>query len=116
MIIIAGSGMSAGGRILFHEKFYLPDPKSCLLITNFQVRGTPGRQIIEGNKSVPPGSIFRDQPNSIWLDYVPAKVNEGQFQLDAVRLYNLLGCDRTKLYENMAEFTTALRLYSQGIL
>lgn len=51
-IIIAGSGMSAGGRILFHEKFYLPDPKSCLLITNFQVRGTPGRQIMEGNKSV----------------------------------------------------------------
>jgi len=51
-IIIAGSGMSAGGRILFHEKFYLPDPKNCLLITNFQVRGTPGRQIIEGNKTV----------------------------------------------------------------
>ena len=51
-IIIAGSGMSAGGRILFHEKFYLPDPKNCLLITNFQVRGTPGRQIIEGNKNV----------------------------------------------------------------
>jgi len=51
-IIIAGSGMSAGGRILFHEKFYLPDPKNCLLITNFQVKGTPGRQIMAGNKSV----------------------------------------------------------------
>ncbi|OGZ32174.1 MAG: hypothetical protein A2V69_02105 [Candidatus Portnoybacteria bacterium RBG_13_40_8] len=51
-IIIAGSGMSAGGRILFHEKFYLPDPRSCLLITNFQVRGTTGRKILEGNKKI----------------------------------------------------------------
>ncbi|MFZ5559411.1 MAG: MBL fold metallo-hydrolase RNA specificity domain-containing protein [Patescibacteria group bacterium] len=51
-IIIAGSGMSVGGRILFHEKFYLPDPKSCLLITNFQVKGTPGRRILEGDKKI----------------------------------------------------------------
>ena len=51
-IIIAGSGMSVGGRILFHEKFYLPDPRNCLLITNFQVKGTTGRQLIEGNKKV----------------------------------------------------------------
>ena len=51
-IIIAGSGMSVGGRILFHEKFYLSDPRSCLLITNFQVKGTLGREIIEGNKNV----------------------------------------------------------------
>ena len=51
-IIIAGSGMSAGGRIVYHEKFYLPDTKSCLLITNFQVKGSPGRQLLEGNKTV----------------------------------------------------------------
>jgi len=51
-IIIAGSGMSAGGRILFHEKLYLPDAKSCLLITNFQVKGSPGRQLLEGNKTL----------------------------------------------------------------
>ena len=51
-IIIAGSGMSAGGRIVFHEKLYLPDSRNCLLITNFQVKGSPGRQIIEGAKNV----------------------------------------------------------------
>lgn len=51
-IIIAGSGMSVGGRILFHEKFYLPDPRNCLLITNFQVKGTPGRQVIEGSRKI----------------------------------------------------------------
>lgn len=51
-IIIAGSGMSAGGRIVFHEKMYLPDSRSCLLITNFQVKGSPGRRAIEGAKEL----------------------------------------------------------------
>jgi len=51
-IIIAGSGMSAGGRIVFHEKMYLPDSRSCLLITNFQVKGSPGRRLLEGEKTV----------------------------------------------------------------
>jgi metallo-beta-lactamase family protein len=51
-IIIAGSGMSAGGRIIFHEKMYLPDSRNCLLITNFQVKGSLGRKILEGAKEV----------------------------------------------------------------
>jgi metallo-beta-lactamase family protein len=51
-IIIAGSGMSAGGRILFHEKLYLSDSRNCLLITNYQVKGTLGRRLLEGEKEV----------------------------------------------------------------
>ena len=51
-IIIAGSGMSTGGRILFHEKLYLPDFRSCLLITNYQVEGTLGRRLLEGEKEI----------------------------------------------------------------
>ena len=47
-IIIAGSGMSTGGRILFHEKLYLPDPNSKLFIVGYQVEGTLGRKILEG--------------------------------------------------------------------
>lgn len=51
-IIIAGSGMSTGGRILFHEKLYLPDIKSCLVISNYQVKGTMGRRLLEGDREV----------------------------------------------------------------
>ncbi len=51
-IIIAGSGMSVGGRILFHEKLYLPDIKSCLMISNYQVKGTLGRRLLEGEKTI----------------------------------------------------------------
>ncbi|MBU2564413.1 MBL fold metallo-hydrolase [Patescibacteria group bacterium] len=59
-IIIAGSGMSTGGRILFHEKLYLPDPNNTLLIISFQVRGTLGRKLSEGAKRV---WIFNENVN-----------------------------------------------------
>lgn len=51
-IIIAGSGMSNGGRIVHHEKVFLPDPKTTLLIVGYQVNGTLGRRLIEGEKEV----------------------------------------------------------------
>lgn len=51
-IIIAGSGMSNGGRILHHEFNYLPDPKSTLLLVGYQAAGTMGRALQEGVKSV----------------------------------------------------------------
>ncbi len=51
-IIIAGSGMSNGGRILHHEKNYLSDPDTTLLLVGYQAVGTPGRLMQEGAKSV----------------------------------------------------------------
>ncbi len=51
-IIIAGSGMSQGGRILHHEMRYLPDPKSAILFIGYQVNGSLGRRILNGEKWV----------------------------------------------------------------
>lgn len=51
-VVIAGSGMSAGGRIVHHERHYLPDPNNTLLLTGYQSVGTPGRLIQEGAKMV----------------------------------------------------------------
>ena len=47
-IIIAGAGMSHGGRIGGWEVRYLPDPKTTLLIVGYQAPGSPGRRIQEG--------------------------------------------------------------------
>jgi metallo-beta-lactamase family protein len=44
-IIIAGSGMSSGGRVLGHEINFLPDPKSTLLLMGYQALGTLGRTL-----------------------------------------------------------------------
>lgn len=51
-VIIAGSGMSNGGRILHHEQRYLPDPNSTILFVGYQAAGTLGRRIMEGAKKV----------------------------------------------------------------
>ena len=51
-IVIAGSGMSTGGRVVHHERHYLPDPNNTLLLTGYQSVGTPGRLIQEGVKTV----------------------------------------------------------------
>ena len=51
-IVIAGSGMSTGGRVVHHERHYLPDPNNTLLLTGYQAAGSPGRLIQEGIKTV----------------------------------------------------------------
>jgi len=51
-IIIAGSGMSNGGRILHHEKRYLRDSINTLLFVGYQAPGSLGRIIQDGTKKV----------------------------------------------------------------
>lgn len=51
-IILAGSGMSNGGRIVYHEARYLPDPKNTLLLVGYQAAGTLGRKLQDGIKTI----------------------------------------------------------------
>ena len=51
-IIIAGSGMMNGGRIVHHARHYLPDPNNTLLLVGYQAMGTLGRVIQSGANSV----------------------------------------------------------------
>lgn len=51
-IIIAGSGMSNGGRVLHHESHFLSDANNTLLLTGYQAYGTLGRIIQDGAKSI----------------------------------------------------------------
>ncbi|HEX7651220.1 MAG TPA: MBL fold metallo-hydrolase [Candidatus Paceibacterota bacterium] len=51
-MIIAGAGMSHGGRIGRWEKQYLPDPSTTLFIVGYQAPGSPGRLMQEGAKSI----------------------------------------------------------------
>jgi metallo-beta-lactamase family protein len=51
-IIIAGAGMSHGGRIGGWETRYLPDPKTTLFMVGYQAPGSPGRRLREGAPQV----------------------------------------------------------------
>jgi len=51
-VIIAGSGMMTGGRILHHALDYFSIDSTRLLIVGFQAKGTLGRRIHEGEKKI----------------------------------------------------------------
>jgi metallo-beta-lactamase family protein len=51
-IIIAGSGMMNGGRILHHLVRYLGNAKCSVLIIGYQAEGTLGRKLYRGEKTV----------------------------------------------------------------
>jgi metallo-beta-lactamase family protein len=47
-IIIAGSGMVTGGRVLSYLKVYLKKPETTVLLAGYQAEGTRGRQLLDG--------------------------------------------------------------------
>jgi metallo-beta-lactamase family protein len=51
-VVIAGSGMSNGGRVHMHEQAVLPDKNSIVLIVGYQAAGSLGRRLVEGDKNV----------------------------------------------------------------
>ncbi len=51
-IIIAGSGMSHGGRIRNHERRYLDDPSTIVLLVGYQSVGSLGRLLHDGASEV----------------------------------------------------------------
>lgn len=56
-MVIAGSGMMNGGRIIHHAYRYLSDPNSTLIIVGYQAFGTLGRKLYDGAETV---QIFGD--------------------------------------------------------
>ena len=52
LIVLAGSGMATGGRILHHLKHRLPDRRTTVLLPGFQADGTRGRALQDGARTI----------------------------------------------------------------
>lgn len=52
VVIISGSGMANGGRILHHLLHRIGDPNTIVVFTGYQAEGTLGRRLLEGQSEV----------------------------------------------------------------
>jgi metallo-beta-lactamase family protein len=51
-ILIAGSGMATGGRVLHHLEAYAPDARNMVLFVGFQAAGTRGAALVSGAREI----------------------------------------------------------------
>ncbi len=51
-IIVSASGMATGGRVLHHLAYQLPHARNSVILTGFQVPGTRGRALVDGEKQI----------------------------------------------------------------
>jgi metallo-beta-lactamase family protein len=51
-IIIAGSGMLTGGRVLSYLQEYISKPETTVLLAGFQSEGTRGRKLLDGTHEI----------------------------------------------------------------
>jgi metallo-beta-lactamase family protein len=84
MIIIAGSGMGTGGRVIHHFKAFAPDARNTILFSGFQAGGTRGAAMVEGADEI-----------KIHGEYIPvraevASINSLSAHADANEIINWL--------------------------
>lgn len=51
-VIIAGSGMATGGRVLHHLKAFAPDPRNTIALVGYQAAGTRGAALAAGAPTI----------------------------------------------------------------
>ncbi|MDB5258985.1 MAG: RNA-metabolising metallo-beta-lactamase, metallo-beta-lactamase family protein, partial [Candidatus Taylorbacteria bacterium] len=90
-IILAGSGMSMGGRVTHHESIYLPDPKNTVLLVGYQPPGTLGRRLLDAGESLLPN---RSRQVSI----------NGEKITVAARIESIMGYSAHKDSDRLVEF------------
>lgn len=52
MVIVAGSGMATGGRVVHHIKQFAPERRNTILLSGFQAGGTRGASLAAGAETV----------------------------------------------------------------
>lgn len=65
-VVLAASGMAAGGRIVNYLQAMLPDPAHCVLFVGYQARGTTGQRLLTLAESIRRRSA--DTPPTLMID------------------------------------------------
>ena len=78
-IIIAGSGMITGGRVLTYLEQYIGKPETAVLLAGYQAEGTRGRQLYEGNNEIKINGKYYDVKATIYhIDSLSAHADQSE--------------------------------------
>lgn len=95
MIIIAGSGMATGGRVIHHLKEFTPHPRNTILFSGFQAGGTRGALMVEGAEKIKiHGEYYPVQAEIVSMDNLSAHADANEilawlknFRLPPIRTF-----------------------------
>jgi len=94
IIIVSTSGMLQGGPILYYLKHFGIDENNLLVLTGYQVEGTRGRQLLEGNRDLTVG-------NEAITVHAEIKNFEFSGHSDFVGLFRFLASEPLKYVKNI---------------
>lgn len=81
LVIIAGSGMLTGGRILGHLLGHGSDPENRVLLTGYQAPGTRGRALLDGERILKiQGKMFEVRAQVDQLEGLSAHADRGELR------------------------------------
>lgn len=81
-IVIAGSGMVTGGRVLTYLQQWIGRPSTCVLLVGYQAEGTRGRQLQDGAHEVKLfGKYYAVKAEVSRLDGLSAHADQGELLL-----------------------------------
>ncbi len=89
-VVLAGSGMCAGGRVVNYLKALLNDPRNDMLFVGYQAEGTPGRDILEYG------------PNGGWVEL------DGERFTIRARVHQVSGYSAHAGQEDLINFATGI--------
>jgi len=79
MVIIAGSGMATGGRVLHHLKAFAPDHRNTIALVGFQAAGTRGAALASGAPDIRiHGEDVRVRASVVCLSSLSAHADYGE--------------------------------------
>ena len=78
MVIVAGSGMATGGRVVHHLKAFAPDARNTIVLAGYQAGGTRGASLAAGAKTLRiHGQEIRVRARVVQLDDMSAHADRG---------------------------------------
>ena len=78
-IIIAGSGMASGGRVLTYFEHYLNNESATIILAGYQGEGTRGRSLLDGAKEIKMrGKFWPVKANIVMVEGLSAHADQNE--------------------------------------